>query len=189
MVMPRDSRGFHIYEGRKNATVTAKCAPVKEVERGRRRRSLWSSWKAAETNKQDNQLGKHRGHGCKANTPCLPLSTPPPHPAQIKRQMTTGARYWAFKTTQGEAEGWISAHYWLYVTVRTKNHNRSTGKKQNGSLFFFLLLLLSRASVLCANCVVFVRDGLLGSLQPRLTPDTWSLCLLAPLQSISNSWK
>lgn len=144
-------------------------------------------------NQQAGQsIGETPGSRVQGEHPPPPPLHPPPHPAQIKRQMTTGARYWAFKTTQGEAEGWISAHYWLYVTVRTKNHNRSTGKKAEWPPVFFPSSSspsFSRASVLCANCVVFVRDGLLGSLQPRLTPDTWSLCLLAPLQSISNSWK
>lgn len=85
-------------------------------------------------------------------------------------------------THRGRANGRISAQYWLYVTVRTKNHNRST---ENTRASFFS----SRGSLLVYK-VCCVCEGRAARF-PAAEVDPWhqSVCLPAPLQSISNSRK
>lgn len=145
-----------------------------ELERGCR--SLLSSWNAAETNKQDNQLGKHRGHECTASPPPHPKLNDRWRPERVLERLKRREG-----THRGRANGRISAQYWLYVTVRTKNHNRST-EKQSGSRSFFS----SRGSLLVYK-VCCVCEGR-AAWFPAAEVDPWhqSVCLPAPLQSISN---
>lgn len=125
-----------------------------------------------------------------AGRPLLPPThfAPPnplrsPHP-QIKRQMTTGARSSASKTTRRDAD--VEAPFSIdhVRSHQDYNHNRSTHThththKRLPRIFFFYSRgpLLKNAS--CVQTVfVFVSGGLDGSLQLRLTPDTWAFACL-----------
>lgn len=173
--------GFKYLWGREKATATPKkmCAG-EELERGCR--SLLSSWNAAETNKQDNQLGKHRGHECTA-------SPPNPTPPQIKRQMTTTARSRAFKNdARGRTGGAQMVESLLSIDYMWPSGLKTITSRQENRVaraFFFF----SRGSLLVYK-VCCVCEGRAAWL-PAAEVDPWhpSVCLPAPLQSISNSRK